>query len=135
MTLEAGLTASFDKTVGPEHTADVLATGEVPALATPVLIVWCEQATVAAIEGKLDNGVTTVGMRVRVDHLLPTPLGRTVQVKATLSRVEGRRLTFDVNVSYHGVTLADGQVVRVLVDHERFVNRMTEAYEQDKLPR
>ena len=43
--------------------------------------------------------------------------------EATLERVEGRRLTFAVSVRDDSVTVAEGRVVRVLVDPERFMAR------------
>jgi fluoroacetyl-CoA thioesterase len=45
----------------------------------------------------LAPGFTTVGMKVRIDHLQPSPVGARITTEATLERVEGRRLTFTVS--------------------------------------
>jgi hypothetical protein len=63
-------------------------------LSTPRVLALMERATVEALEGALDQGTTTVGARVELEHLLATPVGVPVQVSATLEVVDGRRLDF-----------------------------------------
>src|SRR6266545_3905389 len=77
--------------------------------------------TVAALEGALDQGTTTVGARVELEHLLATPVGVPVQVSATLEVVDGHRLDFSAEVTDGGRVAARGRVTRVLVDLERFL--------------
>lgn len=123
MALEAGLTAAFDHVVGSEHTAIARGSGDVEVLATPQVLAWCEGASTAAVSPALDAGQTSVGMRIKFDHLRATPVGATVKVHAELTRVEGRRLTFDVVVTDGDGEIATGQIVRVVVDRERFMER------------
>jgi fluoroacetyl-CoA thioesterase len=66
MWLEPGLRAAFRYTVTEADTAVALGSGEVPALGTPRALALAEQATVAAVAGALDIGVTTVGTRVEL---------------------------------------------------------------------
>lgn len=110
--------------MGSEHISTVFGSGDVEVLATPQVLAWCEGATVAAIADHLEAGTTTVGMRARIDHIRATPIGGRVTVEATLERVEGRRLTFDV-AAYDDTDeeIASGQVVRVLVERDRFMAR------------
>src|SRR6266545_4830693 len=77
--------------------------------------------TAEALEGALEEGATTVGARVELEHLLATPVGAPVEVSATLERVEGRRLEFAVEVADGGRVAARGLITRVLVDLERFL--------------
>jgi fluoroacetyl-CoA thioesterase len=109
--------------VGDADTAIAMLSGDVPVLATPRVIALCEEATVATLQGRLDPGTTTVGMRVQVDHLAPTAVGSRVVAEATLEKVEGRRLVFTVSVSDHGGLVAAGKVSRVLVDTARFLDK------------
>ena len=62
-------------------------------------------------------------MKVRLDHLQPSPVGATVIAEAMLSKVEGRRLTFTVSASDDRGLVAVGKVVRVVVDVERFMGK------------
>lgn len=102
-------------------TARALCSGHVEVLGTPRLIALCEQACCRAIESDLSDGMTTVGMKVRVDHMQPSPVGASVTAEATLSKVEGRRLTFNVLASDDRGLVAVGRVVRVVVDEDRFM--------------
>ena len=124
MALEPGLSASFDHCVSEEDLAIALTSGDVPVLSTPRVIAWCEAATMAAITDHISEKETTVGMRVRVDHVNPSGLGVIIRVSALLTRVDGRRLTFQVSAHDEQSQLAMGQVIRVIVDRKRFLERV-----------
>ena len=124
MTLEQGLSASFDYSVREEDLSIALTSGDVPVLSTPRVIAWCEAATMAAIEGHISEQETTVGMRVRVDHVNPSGLGAMIRVSALLTRIDGRRLTFQVSAHDEHSQLAMGQVIRVIVHRHRFLERV-----------
>jgi predicted thioesterase len=85
------------------------------------VLALAERATVEALEGALEQGATTVGAKVELEHLLATPVGAPVQVAATLERVDGRRLEFTVQVTDGGRVAATGRITRVVVDLERFL--------------
>lgn len=122
MPIEPGLTARFESEVCEADTALALGSGDVPVLGTPCVVRLCEQAAVAAIDGRLDDGTTSVGMRVQLDHLAPTTVGNAVTTEATLEKVEGRRLTFTVSVRDARSLVAAGKVTRVLVNREQFLD-------------
>src|SRR5678816_3109035 len=103
--LAPGLSATVLLTVTDADTAQALGPGDVPVLGTPRVVALVEAATVAATARALPPGQTTVGVRVELDHLAPTPVGRTVSAKATLSATDERRLTFEVIV-HDGETVA-----------------------------
>jgi fluoroacetyl-CoA thioesterase len=121
MTPEPGLEAVFAYTVTEADTAAAVGSGDVPVLATPRVLALAEWATVAAVAGALEPGTTTVGTRVQLDHLAPTPVGGEVQVRALLERVEGRRLQFAVRLLDGDRPVADGHVTRMIVDAARFL--------------
>lgn len=126
MDLAPGLTAHLVVTVTDADTAEALGSGDVPVLGTPRVLALAEAATVAVTAGRLPEGATTVGTGVDLAHLLPTAVGRTVAVEARLSTVDGRRLTFTVAVHDGTEVIARGEVERVVVEREAFVNK---AYE------
>ncbi len=125
MPLEPGLAASFSYVVTDADTAIALGSGDVPVLATPRVVALTERATCAAVAGHITSDLTTVGTRVELDHLLPTPAGETVTVDAVLEGIDGRRLTFGVRVSDAERPVATGTVIRVLVTRERFLRTVT----------
>lgn len=124
--LTPGLSAQVQLKVSDADTAQALGSGDVPVLGTPRVIALAEAATVVATARQLPAGATTVGVRVELDHRSPTPVGRTVVAAASLVKVDGRRLTFDVTVhDEDDLLVADGQVERILVDRHRFVAKAT----------
>jgi fluoroacetyl-CoA thioesterase len=123
MALEPGLSAEVVAAVGEDDTAVALGSGDVPVLGTPRVVGLAEEATLRALEGRLEPGTTSVGMRVQLDHLAPTAVGHKVRADATLERVEGRRLTFAVAVRDDRGLVACGKITRVVVDIERFLDK------------
>ena len=109
--------------VSDQDTARALRSGTVDVLGTPRLIALLEEASCRAVATALADGSTTVGMKVGVDHLQPSPVGETITAEAVLSKVEGRRLTFTVSASDSRGLVAAGKVLRVIVDVERFMGK------------
>jgi len=124
--METGLAASLDFGVSADDTARALLSGDLDVLGTPRLVAWLEAATCAAVSAALEPGQATVGTRVDVAHRAASPVGAAVRVTATLTAVEGRMLTFAVTAldAVSGQSLADGTIVRAVVDRERFLARL-----------
>jgi hypothetical protein len=123
MAVEAGARGEVRHLVVESDTAIALRSGTVPVLGSPKVVALCEEASVLAIEGLLPHGQTTVGMRVQLDHLQPTGIGIEVVVESVLEKVEGRRLTFHVNVNDPRGLVATGRVTRVVVETDRFLEK------------
>jgi len=121
--VEPGAIASVTLQVTDADTALAFGSGDVPVLGTPRVVALCEEASCAAIAGRLEAGHTSVGMRVQLDHLHPTAVGGSVTATAELERVEGRRLMFTVSVSDGRGLVAAGKLTRVIVDAERFLEK------------
>lgn len=123
MSVATGLRGEAKLVVSDADTAIALGSGTVNVLGTPRLIALCEEASCRAMAGELPDGLTTVGINVRVDHLQPSPVGAVVIAEAVLAKVDGRRLTFTVSASDERGLVAAGKVVRVVVDVERFMSK------------
>lgn len=119
--LEPGLQATVEETVTEAMTAERLGSGDVPVLGTPALLAMIEAAAVAAVADHLDDGDTTVGSALELDHVAPTPVGVRVEATAALREVEGRRLRFAFEVTDPAGPVARGSHVRVIVDRRRFL--------------
>jgi fluoroacetyl-CoA thioesterase len=122
-----GLRGEAKLVVGSNDTAVAMGSGDVQVLGTPRLVALFEQATVEALSGVLEPGQSSVGMRVQIDHLQPTPVGAEVVVEAQLDKISGRRISFTVTASDSGGLIAAGKVTRVIVDVERFMTKCCSA--------
>jgi fluoroacetyl-CoA thioesterase len=120
-----GLQSRTQLRVTDDDTASALGSGDVPVLGTPRVVAAFEAATVEALRSHLDDGQTSVGTRVAVDHQRGVPVGDTVAVTAQLVSVDGRLLQFEVAaVDKQERLVASGRVTRVVVDRERFLARI-----------
>ena len=63
--------------------------------ARPRLLALAEAACVAAVAPNLDQGQTTVGIAVSLEHKRASPVGAPIEVEAELTRIDGRKLWFN----------------------------------------
>jgi predicted thioesterase len=111
--------------VTADDTARAVGSGDLPVLGTPRLIALAEQATVAAAAPLLAEGQTTVGTRIRFDHVYPTAVGGSVTVSADLAHRDDRLLRFAVAAhDADGRLVGEGEITRVIVDAERFMAKL-----------
>ena len=99
-------------TVTKEMLAVQMGSGMVPVLATPALIACMEIACMRLVQPAFGEGITTVGTRVEVAHLAPTPEGARIQVTATLLATDGRRFTYRVEASDESGKIGEGSMER-----------------------
>lgn len=128
MAVHAGAGATVLHVVEPGDTARALGSGDLDVLATPRLLAWFEQATLAVLVGELEPAQSSVGSRVELVHARASAVGSSVRVRAELVHVDGRLMRFDVvaeqDIAGASGVVAHGQVTRVLVDRERFLRRL-----------
>lgn len=122
--IQPGLKGEIGLVVAEEHTARHLGSGAVRVLATPQMVLLMEQASVAAVDPLLPDGSSTVGAHLEIRHLAPTPVGFEVRATAELVEVDGRRLTFRVQVFEEPLgeaqLVGEGSHQRVIVNVRRF---------------
>ncbi len=122
--IHPGLTGSAELTVGPEHTAARVGSGEIAVLATPVMINLIEAAALAAIEHLLPEGHQSLGIHLDVSHTAATPVGLRVVAAAEVIGVEGRTITFRVEARDEREVIGGGTHQRVVVNVARFDARV-----------
>jgi predicted thioesterase len=124
--LRVGLTGTVDLLVTEADTALAVGSGLMPVLATPRLVALVELAAVQALDGCLDEGDTTVGVRIDLAHTAATPVGMRVHAVAVLERIDGRLLTFRVQAEDTRERIGAGTHTRAVVARARFLARVSE---------
>lgn len=122
--LETGLTYTSRLTVGNENTAIALGSGDMPVLATPAMMALMENAAMLAVASALEEGDTTVGGHIESSHLRPTPVGAEVSATATLEKIEGRKLYFNIIAHQGDVVIGEGTHLRFIVNKEKFMSKL-----------
>lgn len=122
--LETGLTHTSSLTVTEALTAKAMGSGDLPVLATPAMMALMENAAMTAVAPELPEGNTTVGGHIESSHLKPTPVGAEVKAKATLTKVDGRKLYFTVKAMQGDTIIGEGTHLRFIVDREKFMSKL-----------
>ncbi|MBX6370507.1 MAG: thioesterase family protein [Rhodospirillales bacterium] len=109
----------------PEHLADRFKDAMLPPVfATPMMVKLMEDAALDAIRAYLDLGESAVGTSVDVRHIAATPVGHEITAEAKVTRVEGRRIWFDVSARDEVEEIGRGTHERMVVDLRRIGERL-----------
>ena len=120
-----GTKGTFTLRVKPEHLANRFKDAMLPqVLATPVMILFMENAALAAIRPYLDAGESAVGTAIDVRHLAATPVGHEVRAEAEVVRVEGRQIEFKVSARDGTEVIGSGTHQRMVIDLASFNERL-----------
>ena len=96
-----------------------------PVFATPMMVTAMENAALNAVRDYLDPGESAVGTEVNVRHLAATPVGHRITAEAVVTKVDGRRIEFDVSARDETEEIGKGTHARMVVDLKRLDQRLT----------
>jgi predicted thioesterase len=119
-----GMTYTSETVVAQPNCAVTMGSGDLEVFATPAMVALMENAAMNAVAPALPQGSTTVGAEMNTTHIKPSPFGAKVKATATLTAVEGRKLTFAVAACDETGTIGKGTHVRFIVDKERFMAKL-----------
>ena len=122
--IEVGLKHTSEMTVTEGVTAMRVGSGDMPVLATPMMMALMENAAMLAVKDELPEGCTTVGGHIESSHLRPSKIGDIIRAEAEVTKVDGKKIEFKVS-AYCGETLiGEGTHLRFIVDKEKFLSRL-----------
>jgi predicted thioesterase len=121
--IQPGLAGEATRTVSTTDLASAIGSGRLDVFGTPAMLGLIELAAVNAVDHLLPDGSTTVGTRLDVRHLAPSPLGIEVRARAVLVQVDGRKLTFHVAAFDSVEQIGEGTHERAIVDAARLLAR------------
>lgn len=124
MTLKPGMQVEKTITVTPDRTARHVGSGDLRVFATPEMVWLLESVCTEFVAQHLPEGETSVGVVVNVRHLAPTPVGMKVTVRAELTGIDGKLLTFQVVLHDEHEKIGEAEHTRAVINAERFLNRV-----------
>jgi predicted thioesterase len=92
--------------------------------ATPHLIGDIEMTCRNLLLEHADDNEDSVGMEVAVKHLAPTLPGSTVEITATVTAIDGRKVGFAVSAKDEINTISSGSHMRFVVDKTKTIERL-----------
>jgi predicted thioesterase len=122
-TLEAGTATERRLVIDKQRTISFLGE-DLRIYATPRLVDDIEQTCLDYLLTFLDEGENTVGAAVDIRHVGATLLGMSVSIVATVTRIEGRSITFNVEVRDDVELVATAAHTRVVVNVAKLRSRV-----------
>jgi fluoroacetyl-CoA thioesterase len=123
--IPVGAKGTYSLRVMPAHLANQFKDAALPQVfATPMMVTAMENAALNAVRDYLDAGESAVGTLVNVRHLAATPVGHRITALATVTKVEGRRIWFDVTARDDIEEIGSGTHERMVVDLKRLNERL-----------
>ena len=122
--IKPGLKKELVFQVEEEHSAVHVGSGSLRVLATPWMIAFMERTARQLLGELLPEGYSSVGVRVEVSHLAPTPVGSIVKASALVTVIEDTKVYFDLGAWDDVEKIGVGQHQRVVIDEERFLRRV-----------
>lgn len=122
--MNIGIHYTSSTIVTNQNTAKAIGSGNLDVFATPALVALMENAAMNAVMQELPTGSTTVGSMISTTHTRPSKLGSVIQATATLTAIEGRKLTFKISAHDENGTIGEGEHIRYIVDVERFMTKV-----------
>ena len=119
-----GLCGTAQTIVTAVNTAAAMKSGSLPVFATPSMCALMEKAACAAVNPHLESGSGTVGISLNITHDRATALGEKVTAAATLTAVDGRKLTFTVEAKDGKGTIGKGMHERFIINNEKFMAKV-----------
>lgn len=121
--MNIGDTYTVKKTVTDEITAAALGSGGLPVFGTPYLVAMMETAAFTYMQQHLPEGKSTVGTRVEMSHLSPSPIGMeiTVTVEVTAISENGKLVDFKATAADAAGPIGEGTHQRAIITVDRFM--------------
>ena len=121
--LITGIEGHGSEPVVYEVTAAGMKSGGLPVYATPRMINLMETTAWASVEPYMGEGMGTVGTYLDVKHIAASPVGATVKCDTVLTKIDGRRLVFEVKASDEAGVIGEGIHERFIIKNERFMEK------------
>lgn len=121
--LKVGIKGEARTVVTDENTAIAYGSGSVSVFATPAMVGLMEKAALSSVDPLLEEGKSTVGTRLDIEHLAATPKGMNVVATSELIEVDGRRLVFKVEAKDDNELVGRGTHERFIIPLEKFISK------------
>lgn len=122
--IETGQKHTSEIIVKDSLSAENVGSGDMPVLATPMMMALMENAAMLAVKDSLEEGMTTVGGHIESSHLAPTKIGEKVMATAEVTRVDGKKIFFKISAYCGETLLGEGIHLRFIVDRQKFLARL-----------
>ena len=87
--IKVGISATSTTKVCKENCASLMGSGALDVFATPAVVAYMEMAACYAVNGLLEEGLSTVGTRIDIAHIKASPIERfIIKVDKFLAKIQ-----------------------------------------------
>ena len=122
--IQVGQSATATVTVTESNIAKTMKSGSLEVFATPAMCALMEEAAQAAVQPELNDDEGTVGISLSISHDAPSPLDSTITATATVTAVEGRKISFAIEASDGIGIIGKGTHERFVINNEKFMTKV-----------
>ena len=123
MSIPVGTKGRADSLVTEDKTAIAAGSGTLPVYATPWMAALMEQAAQTSLQPYLQEGESSVGTHLSIDHLSATPVGLKVWAESEVTAVDGRKVCLNVAAYDEAGLIGKGTHERFVIAAERFLSK------------
>jgi len=124
MTIETGMTFTFEKTAQSQESAAALGSGGLEVFSTPSLVALFEVTAKRGVDALLPEGHSTVGIEIAVKHQKATKIGKQVRCTAIVTGIEGKRISLAGEMWDEDGRIGEGTHLRYVVNDAEFLKRL-----------
>ena len=121
--LKIGMEYTVSAKVTQNNTALAMQSGTLEVFATPAVSALMEKAAFQLVQPCLDEGITTVGTMIFLEHISASPIGADITAKAVLTDMNGRKFYFDIFAYDNAGLITQGKHERFSVKIEKFMQK------------
>jgi len=114
----------LEKIIDSSETAVKMESGGLDVFSTPNLIAFMEKTAFLSVEKYLDEESTTVGISINAKHLKANLIGDELSCVATLTEIDGKKLSFEIVVIHKETIVGSCFHDRFIVNKEKFINKL-----------
>ena len=119
-----GMVSEATQKVTPDMTASHLGSGSLRVYATPAMCALVERTCATMVAPRLTETQTTVGVKLHIHHLAPTPVGSEVHIRAQVTKFQEKLIVFEAQIWDEVELVGEAEHHRFVIEEERFLRRV-----------
>lgn len=122
--IASGICGKQETKVDENNTAIAFGSGNVEVYATPAMIALMEKTANESVMGLLPDGCVSVGIEINAKHIKASKIGNTITCESFLSKVDGKKLAFNIIAYDEQGKIGEATHSRVIVETNKFLSKL-----------
>lgn len=122
--IKDGVCGKQETEVNENNTAVAFGSGDVEVFATPAMIALMEKTANESVKELLPEGYVSVGIEINAKHIKASKVGSKIVCESFLSKVEGKKLTFNITAYDETAKIGEATHSRVIVEKTKFLSKL-----------